>query len=402
MNANVFGAARPRQRVRVAQVITRFVTGSGGVALRGAMALDPARFEVVFMTGAGGSLSERAAAAGFEVLSLRHMRPELAPADAYAGIREVRSLLEIGRFDVVHTHSSKAGALGRLAARAARTPVVVHTFHGFPFHDFQSPVRRAAYINAERRLGRITDRFIGVSGSVAADAVRLGIAPPERMRVIPVSVEGRTVAKTAYTTAHGRRLLGVPDDAMLIGTVGRIDSQKAPHHFIEAMARMGRPDLHAVWIGDGPLRAEMEELIRRHDLCERVHLVGERPDVPDLLPALDVFVMTSLYEGLPCVIVEAMRCGLPVVASAVNGVPELVVSGQTGLLVPAGRPAAVAAATASLLDNHAARRRMGERGRLAVAGRFDATDTGADLAALYEDALASVTTPLPLLGRTAA
>ena len=402
MIRNITMATPALQRVRVATVITRFIAGGGGVALRGALALDPARFEVVFMSGLGGALAERAAAAGFEVLFLRHMRPELAPGDAYAGIREIRSLLEVGGFDVVHTHSSKAGALGRVAARAARIPAVVHTFHGFPFHDFQSPVRRSAYINAERRLGRITDRFIGVSASVAADAVRLGIATPERMRVIPVSVEGRTVAKTVYTAAHARRLLGIPDDALLVGTVGRIDSQKAPHHFIEAMARLPQPNLHAVWIGDGPLRAEMEALIRRRGLEARVHLVGERSDVPDLLPALDVFVMTSLYEGLPCVIVEAMRCGLPVVATAVNGVPELVVSGQTGLLVPAGRPGAVATAVGHLLDNPAARRNMGEQGRSSVAGRFDATDTGADLAALYEEALASTAPSLRLVGRTAA
>lgn len=390
-----------QQRTRVAQVITRFIAGAGGVALRGAMALDPDRFEVVFLTGPGGPLAERAAAAGFEVLTLRHMRPEMAPADAYAGVREIRSLFEVGRFDVVHTHSTKAGALGRLAARAAHVPAVVHTFHGFPFHDFQSAARRTAYINAERRLGRITDRFIGVGETVAAEAVRRGIAPRERMRVIPVSVEGRTVVKTAQAAAHGRRLLGIPDDALLIGTVGRIDSQKAPHHFIEAMASMARPDVHAVWIGDGPLRAEMEALIRRHGLESRVHLVGERGDVPDLLPALDVFVMTSLYEGLPCAIVEAMRCALPVVATAVNGVPELVVPGQTGLLVAAGRPRAVGAAVRHLLDDPAARERMGEQARVAVAGRFDATGAGAALTALYDEVLDSAGA-LHLAGRRAA
>jgi glycosyltransferase involved in cell wall biosynthesis len=390
-----------QQRTRVAQVITRFIAGAGGVALRGAMALDPDRFEVVFLTGPGGALAERAAAAGFEVLTLRHMRPELAPADAYAGVREIRSLFEVGRFDVVHTHSTKAGALGRLAARAAHVPAVVHTFHGFPFHDFQSAARRTAYINAERRLGRITDRFIGVGEAVAAEAVRRGIASPERMRVIPVSVEGRIVVKTAQAAAHGRRRLGIPDDALLIGTVGRIDSQKAPHHFIEAIANVARPDVHAVWIGGGPMRAEMEALVRRHGLEARVHLVGERDDVPDLLPALDVFVMTSLYEGLPCAIVEAMRCGLPVVATAVNGVPELVVPGQTGLLVPAGRPGAVGAAVCQLLDDPAARERMGEQARVAVAGRFDATGAGAALTALYDEVL-DPAGALHLVGRRAA
>ena len=389
MTATIAAFSPVHRRTRVAQVITRFIAGAGGVALRGAMSLDPERFDVVFLTGPGGPLAERATAAGFEVLTLRHMRPELAPADAYAGLREIHSLLEVGRFDVVHTHSTKAGALGRVAARAAQVPAIVHTFHGFPFHDFQSAARRTAYVNAERRLGRITDRFVGVSEAVAAEAVRRGIASPERMRVIPVSVEGRTVLKTAQSAARGRSLLGIPAGVMLIGTVGRIDLQKAPHHFVEAIANLARPDVHAVWIGDGPQRAEMDALIRRRGLAARVHLVGERADVPDLLPALDVFVMTSLYEGLPCAIVEAMRCGLPVVATAVNGVPELVVPGQTGLLVPAGRPHDVGAAVRQLLDNPALRRRMGDQAPIAVAGRFDAGGAGAALTALYDEVLAS-------------
>lgn len=385
------------ERIRVAQVITRFIAGGGGVALRGALALDPDRFETVFITGPGGPLAERAASAGFEVLTLRHMRPELAPLQASASAREIRTLLEVGGFDVVHTHSSKAGALGRLAARAAGVPGVVHTFHGFPFHDFQSPLRRAAYIAAERRLGRITDRFIAVGVAVAAEAVRLGIAAPERMRVIPVSVEARTVVQTPHTRARARQLLGLPELTPVIGTVGRIDAQKAPHHFVEALALMS-PDVHAVWIGDGPLRAQVEGLVRARGLGGRMHLVGERGDVPDLLPGLDVFVMTSLYEGLPCAVVEAMRCGLPVVASAVNGVPELVVPGQTGLLVPPARPAAVAVAIRHLLDRPEMRQRMSQQARAAVAGKYLADDSGLALGGLYEEVLGVSAPAVALFG----
>jgi glycosyltransferase involved in cell wall biosynthesis len=402
MTSAVWCGPLPRPRIRVAQVITRFIAGAGGVALRGAMALDPDRFETVFITGPGGPLTDRAAAAGFEVLILRHMKPELAAGEAFAGAREIRTLLEVGGFDVVHTHSTKAGALGRFAARAAGVPAVVHTFHGFPFHDFQSPLRRAAYIAAERRLGRMTDRFIAVGVSVAAEAVRLRLAVPERMRVIPVSIDGRSVAQTAETRARARQRLGIPEHVGLLGTVGRLDSQKAPHHFVEAMALLGRPDVHAVWIGDGPLRSETESLVRRRGLDGRVHLVGERSDVADLLPGLDVFVMTSLYEGLPCSIVEAMRCGLPVVASAVNGVPELVVPGQTGFLVPPARPAAVAAAAGHLLDHPDERHRMAEQARFAVAGRFVAADAGLALGALYEEVLDSPPPALHMFGSRSA
>lgn len=378
-----------RRRIRVAHVVTRLIAGAGGVALRGAMGLDERRFESTILTAPGGPLIDQARARGLEVLTLRHMRSDIAPVNDLAGVRELRAIFEIGGFDIVHTHSSKAGALGRVAAREARVPAVIHTFHGFPFHEFQSPLRRAGYLAVERRLGRITDRFVAVSSMVGADLVRLGIAPGERVHVIPVSVEGRSVVRDQRSFARGRRLLGVAPDVPLIGTVGRLDFQKAPAHFLEVLAKLDR-NVHGVWIGDGPLRAEMQALSRKLGLESRLLLAGERDDVPALLPAIDVFVMVSLYEGLPCSVVEAMRCGLPVVATAVNGVPEVVVPGETGLLVPPGRPHACAAAVAHLLRHPELAWQLAEAGRRAVAGRFRGAATAASLGRLYEDALFSV------------
>ena len=376
----------PSDRIRVAQVVTRFIAGAGGVAMRGAEGLDRARFESVILTAAGGPLIERAQAGGIEVLTLRHMRPEIAPQHDVAGIRELRSLFEVGRFDVVHTHSAKAGMLGRIAAHQAGVPVVVHSFHGFPFHSFQSPMRRAAYITLERRLGRITDRFVAVSSMVGAEAVRLGIAPSERVRVIPVSIADRSVRRDAASRQEARQRLGIAMSSPLIGNVGRVDHQKAPLDFLAVLRRLG-DSVHGVWIGDGPLRREVEARCQRMGLNGRMHFVGERDDVQLLLPALDIFVMTSLYEGLPCAVVEAMQCGLPVVATAVNGVPEVIVTGETGLLVPAARPAACASAVRHLLEHPGEALRMAENGRRWVAGRFGAREAAIALSALYEEAL---------------
>ena len=368
------------------------------MALRGAEGLDRERFEPVIVTAAGGPLVERARAEGLEVLILRHMRPEVAPRDDIAGIGELRALLEVGRFDVVHTHSAKAGALGRIAARRAGVPAVVHTFHGFPFHGFQSPPQRAALIAIERRLGRLTDRFVAASSTVGADAVRPGIAPPERVRVIPVSIADRSVRCDPASRRTARRHLGIPDSTALIGTVGRIDDQKAPFDFLEVVRGLRRLDVHAVWIGDGPLRREVEARCHRW-AREPGALRRERDDVQRLLPALDVFVMTSLYEGLPCAVVEAMQCGLPVVATAVNGVPEVIVTGETGLLVPAARPAVCVSAVSHLLEHPGEAMRMAENGRRWVDGRFGAREVGSALSELYEDALGRSPAGLQLLSQ---
>lgn len=381
----------------MAQVITRFIAGAGGVAYRGALALDPQRYTVTILSSAGGGLLAQAERAGFEVVRLEHMRPELNPLEDWQGLRELTALLADGRFDIVHTHSAKAGALGRLAAWRAGVPAIVHTFHGFPFHAFQSWPRRAAYVNVERRLGRITDAFLAVGASVAAEAIRLRIAPPDRVRAISSAIDGHIIPVSAESRQAARRVLRVPPDCLLVGTVGRLDYQKSPEDLVAAVAGM-RTDVRAVWIGDGPLRARVQEMVDRLGLADRFQLLGERDDVAWLLPGLDVFAMASLYEGLPCALVEAMMTGIPVVATTVNAVPEVVVSGKTGLLVPPRDPAALGRAISYLLDHPAQAQAMALAARQHVGDRFNTSELGRDLADSYEGALAmALPRPAPAL-----
>ena len=349
------------RRLRVAQVITRFMAGAGAVALRGALALDPGSYEVVFVTGEGDRLLRQARDAGLEVVLMPRLRSDIAPLDDRRALAELRSFLR--GFDVVHTHSSKAGVLGRTAAHRAGVGRIVHTFHGFPFHQFQSPLRRSAYIRIERRVGRYTDSFLAVGPAVAAEAITRGIAPPERVRTIGVGADMTAPAAKAGDRAEARRLLGVPPGMRVVGTVGRLAFQKAPEDFIAALAALRRDDVFGVWIGDGELRRKAERLAARLGLAGRMSFTGERSDVAELLPGLDVFAMASRYEGLPCAIVEAMTAGLPVVATAVNAVPDVVVAGETGLLVPPGSPALLGRAIGYLLDNAAAAARLSATAR---------------------------------------
>jgi glycosyltransferase involved in cell wall biosynthesis len=370
-------------RLRVAQVITRFTAGAGGVALRGALALDPDRFEVVFVTGSG-SLTEQAEAAGFEIVVLPRLRSEIAPSDDRRALADLRACLQAGKFDTVHTHSSKAGVLGRMAAHQVGCGRIVHTFHGFPFHQFQSWPRRTAYIRIERAVGRYTDAFLAVGPAVAAEAIRRGIAPPERVRTIGVAVETAVPAPEPWARAEARRLLGVPPGMRVVGTVGRLDFQKAPDDFVAALAHLGRSDVFGVWIGDGPLRKRTEKLAARRGLSGRMLFTGERNDVSALLPGLDVFAMASRYEGLPCAVVEAMVAALPVVATAVNAVPDIVVPGETGLLAPPGRPDLLSRAIGHLLANPAEAARLAAAGRARLAADLTPAALGAVLADAYQ------------------
>jgi glycosyltransferase involved in cell wall biosynthesis len=391
----------------VAVVITRMAAGAGGVALRGALALDPDRYAITIVTGGtgiagdavdspdevlygidaikdapSGDLLAEAYAAGLEAVRVPALVPQISPRHDLAAMRMLTRLYTEGCYDVVHTHSAKAGAIGRLAAIRAGVPRLVHTLHGFPFHEFQSSWRRAAYVWIERRLGRRTDALLAVGGAVAAEAVRRGLALPDRVHTIAPAVD--PVARVCSDTAArglARRRLGLPAGVRLVGTVGRVDYQKAPEQWIDAFASVD--DVWGVWIGDGPMRDDLLDRVRRRGLTDRFRLLGHRDDVPELLPAFDVFALASRYEGLPCALVEAMGAGVAVVATAVNAVPDLVVPGETGLLVPPDRPRLLGRAMRYLLDEPGEARRMAVTARQRLGDRYSPEALGAVLDRTY-------------------
>jgi glycosyltransferase involved in cell wall biosynthesis len=373
----------PRSSLRIATVVTRLEGGAGVMALRGARGLDPSDHEVTLITGSGGNLLREAKAAGLEVIVEPRLRADIAIGDDLIATRRLTALFQRRGFDVVHTHCAKAGAVGRTAARRAGTPRVVHTFHGFPFHPFLSSARHRAYVEIERMLGRSTDLALCVGTGVAVEAVRRGLVSAERVRTIGVAVNQNAPVATEHSRRAARHELGIPQDAVVVGAVGRLTYQKAPEHFLAALASLRRSDILGVWIGDGELGEQVSRWARQILPESAVKIVGERSDVLDLLPAFDVFALPSRYEGLPLAIIEAMLCGIPVVATAVNAVPDVVVPGETGLLVPPARPDLFAAAVQHSLDHPAEAARRAACARTRVSGRFTETALAEALIAAY-------------------
>ena len=367
--------------VRVATVITRLEGGAGQLALRGALIMDPAAHEMTIITGRGDPvLLDRAAAAGLEVLIEPALRAPIAPCSDLGALVRLRGLFTRRPFDIVHTHTAKAGMLGRLAAHGAGVPRLVHTYHGFPFHEFQALPRRQAYVRIERGLGRITDLALCVGTGVAVEAVRRRLISPERIRTIGVVADGPAPPRDGPDrAAHGglpgsararaRTALGLPAGATVVGAVGRLTYQKAPGDFVAALRELGRPDVTGVWVGDGELAGQVAAQARETPAV-RLVLAGQRGNVPELLPAFDVFLLSSRYEGLPTAVVEAMMCGVPVVATAVNAVGDVVVPGETGLLVPPGHPALMADAVRFFLDSPEAAVRMAAAAQARLGKRF--------------------------------
>jgi len=377
-----------RQPVRVATVITRLEGGAGTLALHGARALDRGEFTATIVTGSGDRLLDEAAQAGLEVLIEPALRRPVDPRSDLRAFRALCTLFAHRNFDVVHTHTAKAGVLGRIAAQRAGVPRIVHTYHGFPFHEFQSRAQRGAYVAIERRLGRITDITLCVGTGVAVEAVRRELVAPQRIRTIGVAVDFRS-PHTPQTRDRARRALGIPAGAAVVGAVGRLTYQKAPEDFLAALRQLGRPDVVGVWVGGGELAGRIGRLAERVSRSAgsppppRIVLAGERTDVPDILPAFDVFALPSRYEGLPTAVVEAMRCGVPVVATAVNAVGDVVVPGETGLLVPPERPDLLAAAIRYLLDRPSVAARMAATARARIDGRFSTAELRETLTEAY-------------------
>jgi glycosyltransferase involved in cell wall biosynthesis len=366
----------------VATVITRLEGGAGVHTLRGLQALDPAAFRSVIITGRGGRLVDEAIGHGIEVIVAPGLRHPIAPAADIRALRWLTGLLAEMSPAVVHTHCAKAGAIGRVAARRAGVGRVVHTYHGFPFHEFQSAPLRRAYIEAERRLGRITDVGLCVGTGVAVEAIRRRILAPERVRTVGVPItDAGPRASDPAARQRARRRLGIPAGSQVVGAVGRLTYQKAPEDFVTAVAGLERPDVTGVWVGGGELADSMSSLVR--ESAGRVILAGEQADVPDLLPAFDVFALTSRYEGLPLAIAEAMACGVPVVATAVNAVADLVEPGVTGMLVPPARPDLMARAVRHVLDSPDDAARMAGAAREHLGSRYGIRALGAALTAAY-------------------
>ena len=369
--------------VRVATVITRLEGGAGLLALRGAEAVQGPDVAPVIVTGSAGRLRDAAADRGIKVIIEPMLREVIALRSDLRAVRRLEQIFRDYGADVVHTHCAKAGAVGRMAARRAGVRRIVHTFHGFPFHEFQSWPRRRAYVAIEQRLGRITDVALCVGTGVAAEAVRRELVAPDRVAAIGVAVDGPQRASASMSAQlpgarrRARCALGLRPDARVVGSVGRLAYQKAPEDFVAALADLG-PDVTGVWVGGGELAGRVGRLAGGNVL-----LTGERTDVLDVLPAFDVFASSSRYEGLPTALVEAMICGVPVVATAVNAVPDLVVPGETGLLVPPGRPGQLARAIRHLLGSPALATRMARTARARVGDRYGLADLRAALLAAY-------------------
>jgi glycosyltransferase involved in cell wall biosynthesis len=323
------------------------------------------------------------------VYDAHHMRRGANPLHDLLALWQLRKIIKRERPDIVHTHMSKAGVVGRMAAALARSPYIVHTAHGWSFYQKTSPILRRTFIALERISARYTDIMLAVSPQQILDGLRARIGEPSGYIVCRPGVDLKKFRGVGDAPDKLRTELSLPPGSPVVGTVMSLTEQKSPLDFVAVAARVLkiRPDVHFLVVGDGPLRATMHEALAQRGIVDQFHITGLRTDVPRLLKLMDIFLLTSRWEGIPRVVLEAMMAGVPVVSTSVGGVPEVVEHGQSGLLAPSGDTESLADNVLALINEPDTARRMAERAAQRITYEFDLACVVSRHAQIYEELL---------------
>jgi glycosyltransferase involved in cell wall biosynthesis len=367
---------------RVLHIITRFIKGGADEnTLLTCAGLVKRGYDVALAFGAEADedMIRRARTARVHTvrLPLRHYGPFSALRTLWLLMRWLRR----ERFDIVHTHSTEAGIIGRIAALLARVPVVVHTQHGMAFAGSFPPPIRVAVLLAERLLAPRTAKIISNADALTRFYLAHGVGTPERYVTIR---SGIRLARFRHARPAS---LPVPRGAQAFCCISRLAKDKGIEDLLSALSRV--PRAHLVIVGDGPLLPELRALAEQLGVARRTHFMGRRDDVERVLAASDILALPSYREGTPRAITEAMAAGLPVVATDVGGIPEQVVDGRNGYLVPPGKLAALAARITRLLAEPDLRRKMGAVARRR-ARTWSSAKMVADIDTLYRTLLRGV------------
>jgi glycosyltransferase involved in cell wall biosynthesis len=382
--------------IKVLQVLEATVGGTRRHLLSLVEGLDKSRFQVEIAAPLirQGTIDDTGFIDEIKALDVRihrvNMRRSIQPVADLRALWVLTNLIRREKYDIVHVHSSKAGFLGRIAARLNGVPTV-YTPNGFYFLSNMPTAKVKTYLLLERLAGRLTDCLIAVSESEREQAVNHGLISPARIVVIPNAID---IQRFRPDPVIGRQLrieFGVPDDAMVVGTVARFIEQKDPITFIRAARLIAdrMPNVRFLWCGEGPMRHEIEQLAAELELTSVIHFLGYRKDIANLMNVFDMFVLTSIFEGLPYTILEAMAVGLPLVVTDVVGNRDVVIDGQNGLIVVPRSPEEVANAVSKLFQDREKRLSMGQESYYLVTKHYRIQDMVSNIEGVYEDLLQS-------------
>ena len=349
--------------------------------------LDPNKYDITFLCQTEGDLTQALKQKNIRFITLPELKREINPFYDFQAFLKLYKLLKYGKYDLVHTHSSKPGIIGRLAAKAAGIKCIVHTVQGFAFHEHSSNVQIFLVRLLEKLAGMASHKVIFVNSKDRDIASKMKLVPNHKMVTIHNGVD-----LNQFNSANGvKNGNGIKKNGAMVGMVARLWEQKAPQDYIAAIPKVVDkiPDAKFLVIGDGPLETELKKMSANLGIEENVQFLGWRQDIKDLLKIIDVVVLPSLWEGLPVAILEAMALSKPVVATNIKGNNELVVHGETGYLVEPGNPEEISSYVLKLLNDQPLAKKMGRLGYSRVKAKFALNKIVEQTSSLYEKLLSS-------------
>jgi len=378
--------------LRVLHIITRMIVGGAQentlLSVEGLDRLPD--FDVTLASGVDngpeGDLLTRARQTT-QLVIVPELGRSIHPLNDVVALWKLYRLIRKGRYHIVHTHSSKAGVLGRIAAWLAGTPFIVHTLHSLVFHDYQPWAVNRLWRIVKKICAPMTDHFISVSDIISQKAIEAGIAPADRFSTIYSGMELDWFLKADVDPRAIRKEFGIPDDALVVGKIARLFPLKGHDQLLDAAPAIVRqhPTVRFFLIGDGILQDHLRNRARSLGILDNFVFAGliPRERIPEMLSAMDVLVHTSLREGLARALPQALAMGKPCVSFDIDGAPEVVIPNETGYLVKPGDAEGLARAISELLSDPELRRRMGEAGRRRVDPAFRAETMVEQIAARY-------------------
>lgn len=378
--------------LRVLHIITRMIVGGAQentlLSVEGLDRLPD--FEVTLASGVDngpeGDLLTRARQTT-QLIIVPELGRSIHPLNDVVALWKLYRLIRKGRYHIVHTHSSKAGVLGRISAWLAGTPFIVHTLHSLVFHDYQPWAVNRLWRIVKKICAPMTDHFISVSDIISQKAIEAGIAPADRFSTIYSGMELDWFLKADVNPMAIRREFGIPDDALVVGKIARLFPLKGHDQLLDAAPAIVKqhPTVRFFLIGDGILQEHLRNRARALGILDNFVFAGliPRERIPEMIAAMDVLVHTSLREGLARALPQALAMGKPCVSFDIDGAPEVVIPNETGFLVKPGDDAGLARAISELLSDPELRRRMGEAGRRRVDPAFRAETMVEQIAAQY-------------------
>lgn len=368
------------RKLKIAHVITRMIVGGAqeNTLLTIVGHLNKGH-EVVLITGptsgTEGNLFKNANLPEFEIIEIPSLVREINPLKDFQAYRHIKKLCRERGFDVVHTHTSKAGVIGRAAAWHAGVKAVVHTVHGQAFHPYQSKFNNWLYRTAERFAAKRCHRIYAVAQAMIDQCVEANIAPREKYQVVYSGMDIEDFIN-ALPESELRAELNIPANVKVVGAIARLFEQKGYEYFIPVARKVldVHPETHFLIVGDGPMRASIDAEIIKLNMKDKFHFAGlvAPSQVCRYTALMDILLHLSLHEGLPRCVVQALACGKPAVGFALDGTPEVIIPGETGFLASAGSIAEAAEGVNKILNDPALALQMGKNGRQKVAAQFAA------------------------------